>query len=356
MSTLPSATRPSTAQRTWRVAADYWAAPSGAALPPDSFASDVTPLIRHEAICAALPAYACRPPGFVKMFTDPTLFCNELDGLTLARDIASITPSIRVPDLLWAVEAERAVITELVSAEPIDARLQRAYLALPTWWLSTFKGLGEWLNAYHRARRPDTARHQSVLEHHVGRIAGLLQTCGPHLGSPWLSTAYDVLERVHSSLAHRAPVLVQSHGDLSLGNLLLGNRRVYVVDFAYSGPSYRELDLIILRASLLASLGHRPFSGPARVALWSAFIRGYGPDAWARRDREASDLLELHILAFNLARLSRQPSSVSGLARLRQTYKRAVMRGVLRRWLAERDMQHAAGGIVGQNGRRGACD
>src|SRR6266702_1799048 len=125
MSSLPSATLPATAQRTWRVVADYWAA--GADVAPDSFASGITPIIRHEAICAAVPAYACRPPGFVKIFTDPALFRNELDGLTMARNVNTTTPSIGVPDLLWAVEAERAVVTELVSAAPLDARLQRSY-------------------------------------------------------------------------------------------------------------------------------------------------------------------------------------------------------------------------------------
>jgi hypothetical protein len=239
------------------------------------------------------------------------------------------------------METERAVVSELIQAEPLDARLQRSYLALPGSYLPMFRSFGSWLAAYH-GTRSDTARHQSVLEHHVAKIRALLKTCGPDLGAPWLSTAYGVLTRAQATLADRPRVLIQSHGDPSLGNLLLRDGTLYVVDFAYSGPSYRELDLTILRASLLASLGHRPFSWPARARLWSAFIQGYGPNAWTARDRDVSDLLELHILAFNLAKLGRELPAASPLRRLRQGYKRNFMRRVLRRWLAERGPTHGA--------------
>jgi Choline/ethanolamine kinase len=345
----------STAHRTWDVLADYWALPTAPEAVPDAVAGEVSPVARHEAICATVPAYASRPPAFVKIFADYALFRNELEGLSIARQIETSTRPVRAPDFLWAVEAERAVLTELVQAELLDAWLQRTYLVLPGWCVSAFRSLGEWLRAYHRTRA-DVTRHQPILEHHVAKIAALLQTCAPHLGSPWLSSAEHVLSRAQASLAHRPHVLVQSHGDLSLGNLLLRDKCVYVVDYAYSGLSYRELDLIIMRASLLASLGHRPFSRPARAALWSAFIQGYGVDAWVRRDRAVSDLLELHILAFNLAKLNERASTVSGLARLRQTYKGKVMRAVLRRWLAERETDHGAAGLARQNETRDACD
>jgi hypothetical protein len=333
---------------TWHVLADYWGLGPGHETVPDTVTRDIGPVARHEAICATVPAYRSRPPAFVKIFDDPALFARELDGLSRARAITTGARRIKVPDLLWAVEAKHAVVTQLIQAEPLDACLQRCYLALPDWYLATFSSLGEWLATYHRART-DTTRHQSVLEHHVAKIGALLETCGPDLGAPWLSAAYDVLTRAQANLADRPRVLIQCHGDLSLGNLLLRDGYVYVVDFAYSGPSYPELDLMILRASLLASLGHRPFSRSARARLWSAFVRGYGLEAWTRRDRDVSDLLELHLLAFNLAKLGRPPSTASALARLRQRYKRNFMRRTLRRWLAERTTTRP-------RDRRSACD
>jgi len=345
----------STEHRTWDVIADYWALPAGPEAVPAAVAAKVSPVARHEAICATVPAYASRPPAFLKIFADDGLFRNELEGLSIARQIETSTRPVRAPEFLWAVEAERAVLTELVHAERLDAWLQRTYLALPGWCVSAFRSLGEWLRAYH-GTRADIAGHQQVLQHHVAKIASLLQTCAPHLGSPWLSAAEDVLTRAQASLEHRPDVLVQSHGDLSLGNLLLRDKCVYVVDYAYSGLSYRELDLIIMRASLLASLGHWPFSGPARASLWSAFIQGYGADAWVRRDRAVSDLLELHILAFNVAKLNNRASTVPALARLRQTYKGKVMREMLRRWLAERETDHRMAGLGLQNNVSHACD
>jgi aminoglycoside phosphotransferase (APT) family kinase protein len=345
----------STAHHTWDVLADYWALPAGPEAVPAAVAGEVSPVARHEATCVTVPAYASRPPAFVKIFADDTLFRNELEGLSIARQIETSTRPVRAPQFLWAVEAERAVLTELVHGERLDAWLQRTYLALPAWCVSAFRSLGDWLRAYHRTRA-DIAGHQPVLEHHVAKIASLLETCAPHLGSPWLSTAEHVLKGAQASLAQRPHVLVQSHGDLSLGNLLLRDKCVYVVDYAYSGLSYPELDLIIMRASLLASLGHWPFSGPARAALWSAFIQGYGADAWVRRDRAVSDLLELHILAFNVAKLNNRASTVSALARLSQTYKGKVMRRVLRRWLAERETDHGIAGLARQNDMSHACD
>jgi hypothetical protein len=320
----------------WPVLADYWALePDHHETVPETVAREIRPVTRHEAICATVPAYRSRPPAFVKIFADPALFAREVDGLAVARAIAPSAGPIKAPDLLWALEAKHAVASELIQAEPLDAWLQRRYLALPDASLSLFRSLGAWLATYHRART-DTLQHQSVLEHHVAKIRALLETCGPDLGAPWLAIAQDVLARAQANLAHRPRVLVHSHGDLSLGNLLLRNGSVYVVDFAYSGPSYRELDLIILRASLLASLGHRPFSQPAQARLWSAFLQGYGPDAWTRRDRDVADLLELHILTFNLAKLGCGQPVAGTLRRLRQKYKRTFMRRVLRRWLAER--------------------
>jgi hypothetical protein len=122
---------------------------------------------------------------------------------------------------------------------------------------------------------------------------------------------------------------------LSLGNLLVRDESLYVVDFAYSGPSYYELDPVILRTSLLTSLGHWPLSGAARAALWSAFNDGYGQRACSEVDQAAADLLQLHALLFNVAKLS-SPGSGSAWATVRRSYKLRLAVGYMTRWLGER--------------------
>src|SRR5699024_9790070 len=89
----------------------------------------------------------------------------------------------------------------------------------------------------------------------------------------------DLVGDVISSMAARRDCLV--HGDLSPKNVLVGDGRVWIIDFEVAHRGEPRFDLAFLLCHLLLKSVHQPARATAHAAAARAFVDAYRsvPDA-----------------------------------------------------------------------------
>jgi tRNA A-37 threonylcarbamoyl transferase component Bud32 len=282
-------------ERLQRVLADHWWGPrDGAATPL------VGLRVRQGAVVASVPASADTPKAFVKMHLHALHFQEESRGLRLAAMLADGPAAVRVPSLLRSIESERCLIMEHVDGVPLRSALRRDGQLGADAYLSIARRLGRWLARYHALQRrpaPDTRfvdRRAEAIVELLGRRRRWLGSAGYEVGR-W---TVDALRR---ALVAEPVQLAQCHGDFTLGNMLLRDGAVCVIDFGSAGIGLPEVDLAAFRASLRDTVGVLPFAQPVMHALWAAFVEGYHGWPGVELNTRALDLCEMYVVARSLA-------------------------------------------------------
>src|SRR5205814_2053705 len=122
-------------------------------------------------------------------------------------------------------------------------------------------------------------------------------------------------------------------------NVIVHQEQLFVIDFAYSGPAYRELDFVCFQHSLQRSIGYLPMSGAVRRMLWRRFLEGYQLQAGSDGSSLIDPLLrDLHQLRFLLDLTANAFDDDAWIAprKLLQLYMLTRTRSLLRRWLRRR--------------------
>ncbi len=317
------------------VLATWWSETGGWSQIPASVLAQIGYTARSDAFIASVPAYAGRPRAFIKIFPTAAALDADCHGLAIGHVAASADRAVRVPTVLRTMPTERATILEYIPGSPLAALLRRRYLALTGSYLSISRSLGSWLAAFHRAEPASATEAEEVLDPHVQRSLKYLSEAGELLGHERLARARRLLEAIIRNATCRTAVRVLCHGDFAVYNVLIKQGQPYVIDFAYATTAFPEIDLVRFQHSLWMSIGCLPFSRPARRAMWSAFVSGYGRDAITGMDRQIWELIEFELLteAVALHRRSVSRSSHRGL------WKTFLLRCALRRlehWIDER--------------------
>jgi tRNA A-37 threonylcarbamoyl transferase component Bud32 len=316
-------------ERVHRVLAEHWCGTGDGAT-----TSPVGLRVRRGAVVASVPARAGMPKAFVKMHVDPLRFREESRGLSLAGRLADDPSAVRAPDLFRSIESERCLIIEHVDGVPLRSALRRGRRSEPDAYLGAARSLGRWLARYHALeRRPATDTH--FVDQRAEAVVQLLGRRKHWLGSARYEVGLRTTDAIRQALVAEPGRLAHCHGDFTLGNMLLRDGNVRVIDFGSAGTGLPEVDLAAFRASLRNTVGILPFSQPAMHALWTAFLGGYRGWSGAEPNTHALDLCEMYVVARSLAEPFDYPPP-GPAKRLWELYVLSQNLRYLRSWLDRR--------------------
>jgi tRNA A-37 threonylcarbamoyl transferase component Bud32 len=333
------------AERTARVLASFWSLPQATPALFDGAATRVATDVpsRQTVLSARVRPHAGRPGAFLKMVERPTGFEAEHFGLTTARAASPPALPVRVPEVLHTVPAEHALLIEYLQGVRLSQFIRRRYLALPRWSVDLVATLGGWFAAFHAHTREQVDAHEFATGH-CELIHSLIThaTARGRLGEQESITAHRVLDALARSVASRPMDLAWCHADVSLNNVLVHGRMLYVIDFAKSGVHPPERDQLGFWNSLKKDIGELPFAGHARRLLWHAFKDGYEAATTTPTNTAVRDLLHLEDMTHELA-YSPDPGRLASGAALRRRRLLQVLRRHLDGWLAKRASTYAVG-------------
>jgi tRNA A-37 threonylcarbamoyl transferase component Bud32 len=232
--------------------------------------------IRSDAIIAHIPAFGDFPAAFLKIYSSSEALQNEVEGLERAR-LVSLHGGIKVPRILCAVPTENALLFEHLMGTNLGSFLRlalvRPYLDLCSIW----DALACWLRAFHEVETVPSERFSTFMEWWSALtskyLMGVVEIIRPSAGQR-VSRVKNAIERAAFEL--RFP-LVWCHGDLGVYNILICNRSVYVIDFAYSKPAPRAFDIERLFFSVQDAIGFVRVQ-EAVVRIRDEFMRHYGTE------------------------------------------------------------------------------
>jgi tRNA A-37 threonylcarbamoyl transferase component Bud32 len=279
-------------ERARRVVADGWLGSDDGGL--------VHAQARLRAVVASTPARLAQPRGFAKLYFQQADFESDRRGLELAAQITAPSSTVQVPRILRTLAADRCLITEHVDGIPLRSPLRRRYLTLPPKLVMLTGELGEWLALFHAGERALVPRSHQVQER-AELIFDLLGRVQPWLGAAAARSMADEVRRVAQALDRQALNIARCHGDFTLGNMLVADDRLYVIDFGSSGVGMPEVDVVAFFSSLRSAIGMLPFSGSAESRMRAAFLDGYRRRQAAPLSSEALALADLYVLVQQLA-------------------------------------------------------
>ena len=342
-----AATAPATdiAERTARVLASFWSLPQVTAAVVESAATRVATDVpsRQTVLSARVRPHAGRPPAFLKMVERPTGFQAEHYGLTTARAACASSLPIRVPEVLHTVPDEHALLIEYLEGTRLSRFVQRHYLALPRWSVNLVQDLGRWFAAFHAVTRQEGSSEEFA-RGHCELIHGYIRDAAARgrVTTQESITAHRLVEAIARAVAGRPLGQAWCHADVSLNNVLIHGRGMYVIDFAKSGMHPPERDQLGFWNSLKKDLGPLPLSAGPRRVLWQAFKDGYEQATPTPTNIAVRDLLHLEDLAHELAH-SPEVGRLFSRAALRRRRLLQVLRGHVNRWMAGRSSTYAVG-------------
>jgi tRNA A-37 threonylcarbamoyl transferase component Bud32 len=332
------------AERTARVLASFWSLPQVTPALVEGAATRVATDVpsRQTVLSARVRPHAGRPPAFLKMVERPAGFEAEQYGLLTGRGACAASLPIRVPEVLHTVPDEHALLIEYLEGTRLSHFVRRHYLALPRWSLNLVQDLGRWFAAFHAATRQQGSSEEFA-HGHCELIHGYLRdaTARGRLTTQESITAHRLVEAISRAVASQPLSQAWCHADVSLNNVLINGRTMYVIDFAKSGMHPPERDQLGFWNSLKKEVGALPFSDSARRSLWHAFKEGYERATVTPTNIAVRDLLHFEDLTHELAYSSDPGRLVSGAALRRRRLLR-VLRRHLDRWQSKRRLTYGA--------------
>jgi tRNA A-37 threonylcarbamoyl transferase component Bud32 len=325
------------ADRTGRVLASFWSLPQANAAIVQAAATRIaTDMPSAQTVLSArVRAHAGRPSAFLKMVERPTGYHAEYYGLMTGRAAGPAWLPIRVPEVLHTVPDEHALLIEYVGGTRLSHFVQRRYLALPLWAVGLVGDLGRWFAAFHGATRELGSSEEFALAHSEV-IRGYLRqaTDRDRLSSQESHTVHRLADAIACAVAKQPLSLAWCQNDVSLNNVLIHDRTLYVIDFAKSGVHPPERDQLGFWNSLKKDVGHLPFSGRVRRALWRAFKDGYEEATSTPTNISVRDLLHLEDMVHELA-YAPEPGAPVSPAALRRKRLFSLLKRHLDKWLSE---------------------
>jgi tRNA A-37 threonylcarbamoyl transferase component Bud32 len=325
------------ADRAARVLASFWSLPQANADIVQAAATRIaTDMPSAQTLLSArVRPHAGRPSAFLKMVDRPTGYHAEHYGLMTGRTAGPACLPIRVPEVLHTVPTEHALLIEYVGGIRLSHFLQRRYLALPPWTVSLVGDLGRWFADFHAATR-EVGSSEEFAKGHSEVIRDNLRraTERGRLSSQESDTVHRLADAIAGVVASRPLSLAWCHADVSLNNILIHRRTLYVIDFAKSGVHPPERDQLGFWNSLKKDVGHLPFSGRVRRKLWRAFKDGYEEAASTPTNIGVRDLLHLEDMLHELA-WGPDPGAPVSAAALRRKRLFGLLKRHLHRWTSE---------------------
>jgi len=321
-------------EHTPRAPAGYWdCAEISLALSPDAPAQFQVQQ-RRGSLLAFVGPRAGRPQAVIKVYGDSRGFQNAYLGLNLAAAVSDSFSQVRSPTILQTIRHLHTIVMEYVEGVTVRSVIRRQHGIPPQSHLSAARSLGQWLSRFHRSRYQTSTSNDHV-DRYCESVIESLQKRQRWLGRSRYNTGLGIVETIRKSLHCRTKLLVQCHGDFTVGNIIAADDNLCVIDFADSGLGFPELDLASLRVSLRRAAGTLPSSKAAVETLWSTFMAGYDGEHRIEVDAMVSDLCELYLLTVSLTELFDYPS-LGPLKKLRKSYLFLQTLRDLRSWLDER--------------------
>lgn len=325
------------ADRTARVLASFWSLPQANPAIVQAAATRIaTDMPSPQTVLSArVRPHAGRPSAFLKMVERPTGYHAEHYGLMTGRLAGPGCLPIRVPEVLHTVPTEHALLIEFVSGPRLSHFVQRRYLALPPWAVDLVGDLGRWFAAFHAATREDGSPEEFA-EAHSEVIRGYVRhaTERGRLSRQESDTVCRLVDAIAGAVVSQPLSLAWCHADVSLNNVLIQGRTLYVIDFAKSGVHPPERDQLGFWNSLKKDVGHLPFSGGVRRALWRAFKEGYEEATSTPTNMGVRDLMHLEDMLDELAH-GPEPGALVSVAALRRKRLFGLLRRHLDKWLTK---------------------
>ena len=233
-------------------------------------------------------------------------------------DLGAVPPVACYPDLL-------ALVTEEVKGPTLLSHLNTE----ATWFVPAgridqlrklMRSAGHWIRVFQSsgARTGNRITIDGLRDYVDVRLGRLVERTAGRFSPSDRSAILRHIERLGSQVSPEELAAVPVHADLSLGNVIVSDRRIVVLDFAMAGSGGRLQDVSRLFLQL-EMLGLKPYFRAAVVrALQAALLAGFDPSL---DDRQP--LFRIHLLLHrvnNLGKLMLEPgafpSSVyDGLAR-----------------------------------------
>jgi tRNA A-37 threonylcarbamoyl transferase component Bud32 len=325
------------ADRTARVLASFWALPQANVAIVQAAATRIaTDMPSAQTVLSArVRPHAGRPSAFLKMVERPTGYHAEHFGLTTGRAAGPAELPIRVPEVLHTVPTEHALLIEYVGGRRLSEFVRRRYLALPSWAVDLVGDLGSWFAAFHAATREVgdseqvAASHAEVIHTYIRQV-----TERARLSRQEADTVHRLADAIACMVARQPLSLAWCHGDVSLNNVLIQDRTLYVIDFAKSGVQPPERDQLGFWNSLKKDVGHLPLSGGVRRLLWRTFKDGYEEATSTPTNISMRDLLHLEDMVHELAYMPNPGAPVSPAA-LRRKRLFGLLKQHLDNWIDE---------------------
>jgi tRNA A-37 threonylcarbamoyl transferase component Bud32 len=325
------------ADRTARVLASFWSLPQANASIVQAAATRIaTDMPSAQTVLSArVRPHAGRPSAFLKMVERPTGYYAEHYGLTTGRAAGPAGLPIRVPEVLHTVPTEHALLIEYVRGTRLSQFVRRRYLSLPSWAVDLVEDLGRWFAAFHAATR-EVGPAEEIAAGHAEVIHGYIRegTDRQRLSSQESDTVHRLADAIACVVARHPLSLAWCHGDVSLNNVLIQGRTLYVIDFAKSGVQPPERDQLGFWNSLKKDVGHLPLSGGVRRELWRAFKSGYEEATSTPTNISMRDLLHLEDMVHELAYVPDPGAPVSPAA-LRRKRLFGLLKRHLDEWIGE---------------------
>lgn len=186
-------------------------------------------------------------------------------------------PFAGVPRILAHLPDRRAVLIEAVPGLPLADLLQGAGAA------AAIRRAGVWLDAFHRTGPLTRGRfpHRFTVRRAM-RAARAVAAKTLQIPKPGLFMAHMAsLQASASLLSNSRTMLGPRHGDLNGGNLLMGDRLVWGIDFGpdVRGPTCVDIARLLTHVAVRTSDPATGSLATGSGSLRSAFFAGYDLDA-----------------------------------------------------------------------------
>lgn len=240
-------------------------------------------------------------------------------------DIGAVPPVACYPDLLAIVteEVEGPTLLEYLQTHaawyPSERRVERLRKTMAT--------VGRWIRVFQSTGSPGTSLRVEDLRAYIDlRLERLARQPRARFTPTDRVRVLRHIDRLGSQIAPAELVEVPAHADMSLGNLLVSDQRVVVLDFGMAGRGSRLQDLtkVYLQVELL---GAKPQMQTAVIRrLQGALLQGFDPSLTIDRP-----LFRLMLL---LHRVNHLLGLSVGHAPLSAAVYNQVLRRKHRQWIA----------------------